>query len=93
MSDYENKGFIVSLSYEKGKSTLKKITINICIKTGKLFVSGVIEKTQFSLIFDNPAVNNLNNKQPTTLHHSIRKRKYDVLVNVYIIGKVQYNSY
>ena len=56
---------LVSLFYEKGKSTLRRITINICIKTGKLIVSGVIEKTQFSLTFDNPAVNNLkiNNQQ------------------------------
>ena len=73
MSDYENKGFIVSLSYEKGKSTLKKITINICIKTGKLFVSGVIEKTQFSLIFDNPAVNNVKiNNQQLCIIQSVR---------------------
>ena len=64
---------LVSLFYEKGKSTLRRITINICIKTGKLFVSGVIEKTQFSLTFDNPAVNNLKiNNQQLCIIQSVR---------------------
>ena len=43
------------------------------MKTGKLFVSGVIEKTQFSLTFHKSAVNNLKiNNEQLCIIHSVR---------------------